>query len=52
LEIYAVDRALLAALRERLARRMAFELVVTDRHLYVTIGETSLAGVVTPLPLT
>lgn len=51
LEIYAVDRALVAALRERLERRMTFALVVTDRHLYVTIGETSLAGIVTRLPL-
>ena len=52
LELYAVDRALLAALCERLERRMVFALAVTDRHLYVTIDETSLSGVVTPLLLT
>lgn len=51
LELYAVDRALLAALGERLERRMAFALAVTDRHLYVTLGDTTLSGVVTRLPL-
>lgn len=47
LEIYAVDRALLAELVARLERRMVFALAVTDRHLYVTIGDTTLSGVVT-----
>jgi uncharacterized protein YaeQ len=51
LEIYAVDRALLAALSERLERRMVLELAVTDRHLFVTLGATVLSGVVTPLAL-
>ena len=52
LEIYAVDRALLAALAERLERRMVLALAVTDRHLFVTLGETTISGVVTPLALT
>jgi uncharacterized protein YaeQ len=51
LELYAVDRALLAELAARLERRMAFALAVTDRHLYVTLGDDTLAGVVTPLVL-
>jgi len=51
LEIYAVDRALLAALAELLERRMVLALAVSDRHLYVTFGETTLTGVVTPLAL-
>lgn len=51
LEIYAIDRALLAALSERLERRMVLELAVSDRHLYVTVGGTTLSGVVTPLSL-
>lgn len=46
LEIYAVDRALLDALVARLERRMVFALAVTDRHLYVTLAETTLSGVV------
>jgi uncharacterized protein YaeQ len=44
LEIYAVDRALVAALAARLDRRVAFALSVTDRELYVSIGDTTLTG--------
>jgi len=51
LEIYAVDRALLAALAERLERRMVLSLAVADRHLFVTLGETTMSGDVTPLGL-
>jgi uncharacterized protein YaeQ len=51
LEIYAVDRALLAELVARLERRMVFALSVTDRHLYVTLGDSTLSGVVTPFAL-
>jgi uncharacterized protein YaeQ len=49
LEIYAVDRALLAALAERLERRMVLGLTVTGRHLFATMGETTLTGIVTQL---
>jgi uncharacterized protein YaeQ len=45
-EIYAIDRELLAALAARLERRMAFDLAVTDGHLYLTLDEATLAGVV------
>lgn len=38
LELYALDRALLAALVARLARRTAFELSVADGTLYLTLG--------------
>jgi uncharacterized protein YaeQ len=51
LELYAVDRALLAELAARLERRMTFALAVTARHLYVTLGDATLAGVITPLAL-
>ena len=51
LEIYAIDRALLAALAERLERRMVLALAVTDRHLFVTLGEMTMSGDVTPLGL-
>lgn len=51
LEIYAVDRALLAELVGRLERRMVLALAVTDRNLYVTIGAETLSGVVTRLAL-
>ena len=51
LELYAVDRALLAALAQRLARRMAFTLTISERHLYISLGEETLAGVIQAIPL-
>jgi uncharacterized protein YaeQ len=44
MEVWSVDRTLLAALVARLERRMAFALSVTDGHLYVTIGDDTLEG--------
>jgi len=44
LELYGLDRALVAALVERLARRMAFDLSVSDGTLYVTLGDELLTG--------
>ena len=44
LEVHAVDRPLLAALCERLERRMAFDLAVSERHLYVTLDSATLSG--------
>jgi uncharacterized protein YaeQ len=46
IELYAIDRQLVAALAARLERRMAFSLSVTDRHLYVTLGSETLSGAV------
>ncbi len=46
LEIHAMDRELLAALVARLERRMEFDLAVSDRHLYVSLGEETLSGTV------
>lgn len=51
LELYALDRPMLAALAERLERRMSFALAISDRHLYLTLGESSLSGAVTRYPL-
>jgi uncharacterized protein YaeQ len=45
LELYALDRDLLANLETRLSRRMAFSLTVMEKHLYLSIGEESLTGV-------
>lgn len=47
LELYGLDRALVGALAERLGRRMAFDLSVTDGTLYLTLGEELLSGAVT-----
>ncbi|MDF1504825.1 YaeQ family protein [Roseisolibacter sp. H3M3-2] len=46
-ELWAVDRELLAALSERLERRMAIDVAVTDGQLYVTTGGETLEGEVT-----
>jgi uncharacterized protein YaeQ len=46
LELYSLDRVLLAALVARLERRLAFTLAVTGGHLYVTLGDAVLEGVV------
>jgi uncharacterized protein YaeQ len=51
LEIYSVDRALLTALVARLKRRMAFDLAVTDRHVYVTLGNETIGGAISPYSL-
>ena len=51
LELYAIDRALVAALVARLERRVAFSLSVTDRELYLSIGEENLTGSVVRLSL-
>jgi len=47
LRICAVDRELLAALVARLDRRMDFDLAVSERTLYLSLGDETLTGVVT-----
>ncbi|MGH9143124.1 MAG: YaeQ family protein [Vicinamibacterales bacterium] len=49
LELYAVDRGLVAALTARLERRVGFSLSITDRELYLSIGTDTLTGAVTRL---
>jgi uncharacterized protein YaeQ len=46
LEIYAVDRPLVAELVSRLERRMEFDLSVSEHNLYVSLGDTTLIGTV------
>jgi uncharacterized protein YaeQ len=46
LEIYALDRDLVAGLVSRLERRMDFDLSVSERNLYVSFGDTTLSGTV------
>jgi hypothetical protein len=46
LELYAVDRGLIAALAARLERRMAFSLSINERELYISIGTDTLTGAV------
>jgi uncharacterized protein YaeQ len=49
LELYAVDRALVAALVARLDRRVGFSVSINDRELYISIGAETLTGAVTRL---
>ncbi|MDQ6611916.1 MAG: YaeQ family protein, partial [Gemmatimonadota bacterium] len=44
LELYAMDRELLAELVRRLDRRLKFDLSVTEGELYIDIGGRSLSG--------
>lgn len=44
LELYGLDRPLVAALVTRLERRLAFELSVTDATLYLTLGGEVFSG--------
>ena len=44
LEVYAIDRGLHRELTARLERRMAFDLAVNDRDLYLSIGADTLTG--------
>jgi uncharacterized protein YaeQ len=52
LELYAIDRALVAALVERLERRVAFSVSIGDRELYISIGADNISGAVTRLERT
>ena len=51
LELYAMDRALVAALAARLERRVGFSVSITERELYVSIGTDTLTGTVTRLTI-
>lgn len=44
LELYAFDRTLIAEFVRRLERRMQIDLSVTDRHLFLSIGDRTLSG--------
>jgi uncharacterized protein YaeQ len=46
LELYAIDRPFIAALAQRLERRMAFTLSINERELYLSIGADTLTGAV------
>ena len=51
IELWSVDRGLLASLTGHLERRMAFSLSVSDRDLYVSIGSDTLTGRLVRHPL-
>ena len=51
LELYAIDRALVAGLVARLDRRVAMSVSITDRELYVSIGNDNLTGAIQRLSI-
>lgn len=51
LELYAIDRGLIAELVSRLDRRMAFGVSINERELYVSIGDVNLSGRIARLSL-
>ena len=52
LELYGLDRELLAELTARLDRRMTFGLSVSDGQIYIDIGGETLTGAATRFGLT
>jgi uncharacterized protein YaeQ len=46
LEIYSLDREWMARLATKLERRMAFSLTLSERHIYLSLGEDTLACVI------
>jgi uncharacterized protein YaeQ len=44
IEILAFDPELIGSVSARLARRMTFDLVVTEQQLYVSLGEQTISG--------
>lgn len=51
LEIWAIDRRLIAELASRLERRMNFSLGISERELFVSTATETLSGVVARLPV-
>ncbi len=51
MELYAIERDLIGALVAKLDRRMAFSVSITDRELYVSIGDQNLTGQVSRLTI-
>jgi uncharacterized protein YaeQ len=51
LELYAIDRGLLAELCVRLERRMKFALSIAERELFISIDDVTLSGAVVRIPL-
>jgi uncharacterized protein YaeQ len=49
LELYSIDRALIDEMVARLDRRLQFAVSITDRELYVSVGDVNLTGKVTKL---
>ena len=51
MQIYAIDRTLVAGLVAQLDRRMKFAVSITDREFYVSVGNDNLSGQVTRMSI-
>jgi uncharacterized protein YaeQ len=51
LQLFTIDRTLIAELVKRLDRRMAFAVSISDREFYVSIGDDNLSGKVEAINL-
>jgi uncharacterized protein YaeQ len=51
LELYAVNREWLASLVEKIERRMKFSLTVSERHLYLSLGQDTMSTVIEPIAI-
>jgi len=51
LEVYAMDFEWLSALAQKLQRRTAFTLTVSEQHLYLSLGEETFSGVIRRVPV-
>ena len=51
LQLYAIDRQLIAQLVSRLDRRMSFAVSISDREIFVAIGTDNLTGAVARLSI-
>lgn len=51
LEVYAIERSLVASLVAKLDRRMSFALGVSDREIFISLADQTLTGRVTRLAL-
>jgi uncharacterized protein YaeQ len=44
IQINTFDREMIASLSARLTRRMTFDLVITERQIYLSLGEETISG--------
>jgi uncharacterized protein YaeQ len=51
LELYAMDFDWLSNLAQRLERRTAFTLTVSEQHLYLSLGEETLSAAIKRIPV-
>ncbi len=51
IEVYRIDRGLLTGFVAALERRMSFAISVSERHVYVSVGDATIEGGVDRVPL-